>query len=95
MLDVQLYIVGKRFSVAEARQHLADVLDLAEKGAEVEIERRGVRYIVKADKPVARAGRRRRAPRVAIADTAVEAGAWTWNLEADGLRFQDTRRRKP
>jgi len=94
-MNVQLYIVGKRFSVAEARQHLADVLDLAEKGAEVEIERRGVRYIVKADKPVARASRRRRAPRVEIADAAVEAGAWTWTMEAEGLRFQDTRRRKP
>lgn len=88
-------MMSKRFSVAEARQHLAEVLDLAEKGAEVEIERRGVRYIVKADKPGVRASRRRRAPRFEIADAAVEAGTWTWSLEKEGLRFQDTRRRKP
>lgn len=88
-------MMAKRFSVAEARQHLADVLDLAERGAEVEIERRGVRYIVKADKPADRARRRRRSPRIEIADPAVEAGNWTWTLEAEGLRFHDARRRKP
>jgi antitoxin (DNA-binding transcriptional repressor) of toxin-antitoxin stability system len=76
----------KRYSVAEARQHLADVLDLAEEGEEVAIERRGVRFVVKAEpRTKRRVGRRAR--RIELTDPDVQAGSWTWTWSADGVRF--------
>jgi len=87
---VHMYIMSKRYSVAEARQHLADVLDLAEKGQDVAIERRGVRFVVKAETRRKRMSGRRPS-RIEIADPAVRAGAWTWSWTPDGLGFRDTR----
>lgn len=72
----------KKYSVALARQHLAEVLDLAEAGELVVIERRGVRFIVsatpEAEVPV------RRKPRVELADPEIASGSWSWSWSPDG-----------
>ena len=77
----------KRYTVAQARQRFAEVLDAAERGDPVVIERRGVRFIVEAQQ------RRRRPPvhRTSVIqrlDPAVAAGEWTWSWKAEGLRFK-------
>jgi antitoxin (DNA-binding transcriptional repressor) of toxin-antitoxin stability system len=82
----------KRYSVAEARQHLADVLDLAEEGEDVTIERRGVRFVVKAE-PNAQRRPVRRVRRIELIDPDVEAGSWTWTWTAGGVSFATRRKR--
>jgi antitoxin (DNA-binding transcriptional repressor) of toxin-antitoxin stability system len=81
--------MNKRYTVVQARERLSTVLDEAEQGAPVIIERRGVRYQVS----VVAASRRRRksAPRIQVLDPAVDEGQWSWTTGADGLSF---RRRK-
>jgi hypothetical protein len=81
----------KRYTSSQVRERLADVLDAAERGEEVVIERRGVRYFIRAErsKPAARA----RKPLVDVLDPAVGAGEWTWTWKADGLAFSSKRRR--
>jgi antitoxin (DNA-binding transcriptional repressor) of toxin-antitoxin stability system len=74
-----------RYTVAQARQHLAEVLDEVETGAEVVIERRGVKFIVK------RAVAAKKAvpvkPRLTIEDPGVAAGTWSWDWSAGSLAF--------
>ena len=77
----------KRYTVAQARQQFADVLDAAERGDPVVIERRGVRFVVEAQQ------RRRRPPvrrksMIQHLDPAVAAGQWTWSWKGEGLRFK-------
>jgi antitoxin (DNA-binding transcriptional repressor) of toxin-antitoxin stability system len=82
----------KRYTAAQARQHLSDVLDAAEAGEPVVIERRGVHFAVRAE---AKGAARRRAPLVAWMDPAVARGDWTWEWTSRGLRFsRRTRRRR-
>jgi prevent-host-death family protein len=81
----------KRYTAAQARQHLSNVLDAAEAGEPVIIERRGVRFAVHTDKKVAT---RRRAPLVEWMDPAVEAGDWTWEWTSKGLRFSGRKPRR-
>lgn len=88
MYNVQM----KRYSVADARERLADVLDSAERGTPVVIERRGVRYILRAE-PVAPRSRRRRRSVIETVDDAVELGQWQWRGTSTGVRF-DTRRKR-
>lgn len=80
----------KRYSVAQVRERLADVLNEAERGVPVVIERRGVRYVLRAEPPP----RRDRARRSAIEtlDPAVARGQWQWSWTAKGVRFG---RRRP
>ena len=81
----------KRYSVAQARQRFAELLDTAEQGQSVMIERRGVRFLIEAR----RQGRRRsarRKPVIEHVDPAITAGAWTWSWKNDGVRFQRRRR---
>ena len=73
------------------RERLADVLDAAERGEEVVIERRGVRYSVRAER--ANPARRTRKPLIDIVDPAVATGEWTWTWKRDGLAFSSKRRR--
>jgi len=83
--------MSKRYSMAHAREELAHVLDLAERGESVVIERRGVQFTVS----VARdAPRRRRAAHLEIVDPAIEAGQWSWEWKDGGLDFVDARPRK-
>jgi antitoxin (DNA-binding transcriptional repressor) of toxin-antitoxin stability system len=83
----------KRFTVAEARARFGDVLDEADQGETVIIERRGVQYTVTP----------RKAPRTRAAakgryfewvDPAVINGQWTWTSTKSGLRFAPRGARK-
>jgi hypothetical protein len=80
----------KRYTSSQVRERLADVLDAAERGEEVIIERRGVRYTVRAER--ANPSRRTRKPLIHILDPGVAAGEWTWTWKADGLTFSPKRR---
>lgn len=82
----------KRYSVAGARAKLAQVLDLAEQGEAVVIERRGVRFAVHPLKSKPERGVTRRS-RIEILDPAVEAGQWSWAWSDGGIELED--RRKP
>lgn len=80
----------KRFTVSEARARFGDVLDAAEEGGEVVIERRGVRFLVQAETPPARVTKR--ASLIEYLDPSIEAGDWTWEYVRGGLRFRPRRR---
>jgi antitoxin (DNA-binding transcriptional repressor) of toxin-antitoxin stability system len=82
--------MNKRYTVVQARERLSTVLDEAEKGAPVIIERRGVRYQVS----VVTASRRRRkaAPRIEVLDPAIDDGQWSWTWGAGGLSFRARKR---
>jgi hypothetical protein len=81
----------KGFTVAEARARFGDLLDQAEQGESVLIERRGVRYVLKAEasQPPPPSGKF-----FEWLDPAVEAGEWTWDLARSGARFKARRARK-
>jgi prevent-host-death family protein len=82
----------KVYSVSLARAHLSDLLDAAEKGEQVVIERRGIRHAITVQEPAAKwTGRR---PQLDIADDAVEAGTWNWSWNAGGIRFRGAARRR-
>jgi prevent-host-death family protein len=90
MYNVQIM---KRYRATAARQHFSDLLDAAERGEEVVIERRGVRFRVE-PLPVSKRPKRRK-PFFKVLDPAVEAGQWSWEWEpGKDLRFVDTRKRK-
>lgn len=77
-----------RFSVAEARRQFSRLLDVAEQGEDVVLERRGVRFrlIVEAD---ADASSEPTGSPLIVADADVMAGQWTWTAADDGqLQFQ-------
>jgi hypothetical protein len=81
----------KGFTVAEARARFGDLLDQAEQGDSVVIERHGVRFVLRAES--------KRAPVAAPhffewLDPDVEAGQWTWDLTAKGAKFRPRRVRK-
>ena len=75
----------KRYTAAQARQKFSNVLDAAEQGETVVIERRGVRFGVRAEE------KRRRTVRSTSTfesiDPAVESGKWRWTWAGGGLRF--------
>lgn len=80
----------KRYTAAKARAKLSSLLDAAEDGEVVAIERRGVRFTLRSEKrPQKR--RTKRAPKLAAVDPMVLAGEWTWSSAGRGLRIQ----RKP
>ena len=81
----------KRYTSSQVRERFAEMLDAADKGEEVFIERRGVRYVLRAESK--RPARKRRRPLITYLHPAVEAGQWTWELGPDGLEFVDTRRK--
>ena len=85
----------RRYSVAQARQHLAEVLDSAEAGEDIVIQRRGTSFVVKQldGGPAKRS--HRRAPLFEILDSAVEAGDWCWMQTPQGsLAFVAGAKRK-
>jgi prevent-host-death family protein len=83
----------KHLKVAEARARFGDILDEAEKGNAVVIERRGVLFRLQAESPAAR-------PKVLAAspfaklDADVMSGQWTWTAGARGLRFSSRRKKR-
>jgi antitoxin (DNA-binding transcriptional repressor) of toxin-antitoxin stability system len=85
----------KRYTAAQARQRLAAVLDEAERGEAVIIERRGIRFRLQAER------RSKKAPAGPVyfdtIDPVIESGNWTWVQGPGGLIFKpkpDPRRRK-
>jgi antitoxin (DNA-binding transcriptional repressor) of toxin-antitoxin stability system len=78
--------------VAEARARFGEILDQAEKGMPVVIERRGVRFRVVAE-PQARAAVPA-AKVFSVIDPAVMAAQWSWTAGAKGLRFAPRRKRR-
>jgi antitoxin (DNA-binding transcriptional repressor) of toxin-antitoxin stability system len=80
----------KRYTAAKARAQLSSLLDAAEDGEVVAIERRGVRFTLRSEKRP-RQRRSKRAPKLAAVDRRVLAGEWTWSSGVQGLRL----RRKP
>lgn len=81
---------NKALRVAEARARFGEMLDEAEKGTPVVIERHGVRFRIEVEKAsAARTGRRA----FDYVDPAVMAGDWTWQLHSKGMRFSARRKR--
>jgi antitoxin (DNA-binding transcriptional repressor) of toxin-antitoxin stability system len=82
----------KRYSAAAARQRFSHLLDAAEQGEGVVIERRGVQFELRQLQTRKAAGRRKSL--VASVDPAVESGQWTWQLGARGLQFTARKARR-
>jgi antitoxin (DNA-binding transcriptional repressor) of toxin-antitoxin stability system len=82
----------KRYSVAHVRERLADVLDEADAGGTIVIERRGVRYVLRLqeNQQPRRADRVR--PAIEVLDPSVADGQWEWTMSAKGVRFSGRRR---
>jgi len=77
----------KRYTSSQLRSRLSEVLDAAERGEAVVVERHGTRFTLRAE----RAGvtrRRRRRPLFEFLDPAVAAGQWTWTWSSRGLQFK-------
>jgi len=83
----------KRFTTATAKQRFSLLLDAAERGEAVIIERRGVRFRVQPERQAATKKKRRR-PIIEIVDPAVAKGVWQWQWRADGLRFSKNLRER-
>jgi antitoxin (DNA-binding transcriptional repressor) of toxin-antitoxin stability system len=83
--------VMKHLNVAEARARFGEILDEAEKGATVIIERRGVKYRIVAE-------RARSAPAAPelfeFVDADVLNGQWTWTAGKAGVAFKPRRTRR-
>ncbi len=84
--------MSKAFRVAEARARFGEILDEAEKGSDVIIERHGVRFRVVAEP--ADAPQRSGARLFDYVDPAVASGSWAWKPGPAGLRFAPRRRRR-
>jgi hypothetical protein len=80
----------KRYPVSVARERLADILDAADAGQRVVIERRGVRYVIQAE-PQPPARRRRQPALIKVLDAAIRSGEWTWTWQGDRLAFAPRR----
>jgi prevent-host-death family protein len=81
----------KGFKVAEARAQFGDLLDQAEQGEPVFIERKGVRFLLSVERSELPAARR--AAFFTAVDPDVLAGEWTWTPGPKGLAFKPRRRR--
>jgi hypothetical protein len=68
---------------------MAEVLDTAERGESVVIERQGIRFKIEA---TGESASRKRVPTLEILDSSVETGDWTWQEGPGGLSFKP---RKP
>ena len=82
--------IMKYLKVAEARAQFGDILDLAEAGDPVVIERRGVRFRVVVDAAPATAAPA--AAGFAFVDDAVLGGEWSWQPARHGVRFKARRK---
>jgi antitoxin (DNA-binding transcriptional repressor) of toxin-antitoxin stability system len=82
----------KHLKVAEARARFGEILDEAEKGATVIIERRDVRFRL-----VAEPQQPSDTPKAALfdfVDPAVMTGQWTWKVTSKGVTFASRRKRR-
>jgi antitoxin (DNA-binding transcriptional repressor) of toxin-antitoxin stability system len=81
----------KRYTVSVARERFSEVLDEAQRGVPVIIERKGVKYRVSVEAPKTRR-RSSRPVAIEILDQAVAEGRWTWDWTTAGLKFRSKRR---
>jgi antitoxin (DNA-binding transcriptional repressor) of toxin-antitoxin stability system len=81
----------KHLTVREARARFGEILDDAEKGTAVVIERRNVRFRLVAESRPQR--QRRGVPLFDVVDPAVTTGQWSWKTGAHGLTFSPRRKR--
>jgi antitoxin (DNA-binding transcriptional repressor) of toxin-antitoxin stability system len=81
----------RRYPVSVARERLADILDAADAGQRVVIERRGVRYIIEAEKRRRPATPPRPPALIKVLDESLRSGEWTWRWRDDGLAFAPQR----
>lgn len=80
----------KNLNVAEARARFGEILDEAEKGTPVFIERRGVRFRLVAEAEPRKVSQK---PSLfANVDPAVMTGQWSWTAGPKGLRFSARRK---
>ena len=82
----------EHLKVAEARARFGEMLDEAEQGGEVVIERRGVRFRL-----VAEGERTTRAAKAHLFDfvaPAVMSGQWTWKPGKQGVAFAARRKQR-
>ncbi len=82
----------KRYTAAKARQQFSLLLNTAERGEAVIIERRGIRFRIRAERQPALKATPRRALVIEFVDPAVAAGHWSWDWEPEGLRFVSAKR---
>ena len=88
-----MYIAMKGYKVAEARARFGEVLDDAEKGIPVVIERRGVRFRILAEPVVSPKAAKASKAVFDFVDPAVADGQWTWKTGKRGLAFTPRKRR--
>jgi prevent-host-death family protein len=83
--------IMKCLKVAEARARFGEILDEAENGTPVIIERRGVRFqlVAETDRPATP-----KKPVFDFVDAGVMSGQWTWKPGAKGLAFAARRKRR-
>jgi prevent-host-death family protein len=81
----------KGFKAAEARAQFGDLLDQAEQGQPVFIERKGVRFLLSVE-PSAPPPAARRVAFFTAVDPDVMSGEWTWTSGRKGLAFRPRRR---
>ena len=80
--------------VAEARARFGEILDAAEKGLPVVIERRGVRFRLIAESAAMRTAKAGVAT-FEFVDPAVMSGQWTWRTDgARGVKFAARRKQR-
>ena len=82
----------KRYTAAKARQQFSLLLNTAERGESVIIERRGVRFRIRVEQQPGLRSAPRRVPVIEFVDPAVAAGRWGWDWEPEGLRFVAAKR---
>ena len=83
----------KRYTVSQARERLADILDAAEQGQTVVIERRGVLFGLQTTTPGPSRGSRA-GSLIEYVDPAVDDGQWRWEWRPKGLAFTKARTRQ-
>lgn len=78
--------------VAEARARFGEILDEAEKGESVVIERRGVRFRLVAERQ--RPSAVSKTTVFDFVDPGVATGQWSWKAGATGVTFAPRRKRQ-
>jgi hypothetical protein len=81
-----MYVVHMlRATATQARKDLFRLLDAVERGEEVVLERRGVRFrLSREDSPALASEVAEPRPRLLVQDPAVLSGEWTWAADEDG-----------
>ena len=87
-----MYSMNGHLKVAEARARFGEILDEAEKGTPVVIERRGVQFRLIAEPRRPSAGTE--TALFDFVDPAVATGQWSWKSGPGGLAFAPRRKRR-